>query len=247
MATGITASGYNVLAANYDVLMKDVPYPRWVEFISKYACRQGKPRITDVGCGTGTVALALARRGFEVTGIDQSVEMLAMARHKSDRENIPVSWIHGSFAQLNLTSDIIISTCDGVNHLLSIRELCQFLVHARSCLTAQGVLIFDINSESKFSNVLADNTFYWQEPGIEVVWVNDYSPPFNYANITLFELSNSGNYSKSTMMIIERCYRLPSLLYYLRRTGFSRISLWNNYKGRLRGNDASRITIVAHK
>ena len=39
--------------------------------------------VLDVGCGTGVVSLALAERGFEVTAVDHSPEMLAIARGKA--------------------------------------------------------------------------------------------------------------------------------------------------------------------
>jgi ubiquinone/menaquinone biosynthesis C-methylase UbiE len=49
-------------------------------------------RVLDVGSGTGRHALKLARRGASVTAIDQSPEMLAVARQAAQREGLPIDF-----------------------------------------------------------------------------------------------------------------------------------------------------------
>lgn len=46
-------------------------------------------RVLDVGCGPGRHALALARRGFDVVGVDLSVEFVALAREAAAAEELP--------------------------------------------------------------------------------------------------------------------------------------------------------------
>ncbi len=52
------------------------------------------PRILDAGCGTGRVAIELARRGFHVTGLDIDAAMLDSARAKAPE----LTWIEGDLA-----------------------------------------------------------------------------------------------------------------------------------------------------
>lgn len=54
--------------------------PRWRRFLVSRLPRGG--RVLDVATGTGLVAVELLRQGFEVTGVDQSPEMLAVARRR---------------------------------------------------------------------------------------------------------------------------------------------------------------------
>jgi len=58
----------------------------------------GVQRVLDVGCGTGTFALLLADRGFEVTGVDPALASLEVARAKPGADR--VRWIHGDATSL---------------------------------------------------------------------------------------------------------------------------------------------------
>jgi demethylmenaquinone methyltransferase / 2-methoxy-6-polyprenyl-1,4-benzoquinol methylase len=55
--------------------------PRWRRFLVSRLPRDGG-HVLDVATGTGLVAAELLRRGFKVTGVDQSTEMLAEARRR---------------------------------------------------------------------------------------------------------------------------------------------------------------------
>lgn len=57
-------------------------------------------RVLDAGCGTGRVAIELARRGFEVLGVDLDAAMLARARQDAPR----LAWLESDLATLDLTS-----------------------------------------------------------------------------------------------------------------------------------------------
>ncbi|WP_421120351.1 class I SAM-dependent methyltransferase [Aquihabitans daechungensis] len=59
------------------------------------------PRILDAGCGTGRVAIELAARGYDVTGIDLDGAMLAAARRKAPH----LTWIEGDLATMALDAE----------------------------------------------------------------------------------------------------------------------------------------------
>ena len=84
---------YHNLAASYDRLTNDVDYEATVAFYEEILKREGlAPRtVVDMACGTGSVSEILARKGYEVTGVDLSEEMLTEAMMKTmDMENRPM-------------------------------------------------------------------------------------------------------------------------------------------------------------
>jgi 2-polyprenyl-3-methyl-5-hydroxy-6-metoxy-1,4-benzoquinol methylase len=83
------------LAAIYDALEGDrSDLDVYVGIAEDLAAR----RVLDVGCGTGTFAILLADRGFEVTGVDPALAVLDVARAKPDADC--VRWIHGDATSL---------------------------------------------------------------------------------------------------------------------------------------------------
>ena len=52
-------------------------------------------RVLDMATGTGRAALAIARRGARVTGIDASIEMLTVARHRAEAAGLPIEFVEG--------------------------------------------------------------------------------------------------------------------------------------------------------
>lgn len=72
-------------------------------------------RVLDVGCGPGRHALAFARRGYQVTGIDLSPDFLALARDAAAAEGLVMTLLEGDVRALAYTDefDVAISLCQG--------------------------------------------------------------------------------------------------------------------------------------
>lgn len=89
------APQFTEVAPYYDRLMSNVPYRMWVDYLELLFSMLGvKPRrIVDLACGTGNVTFELAKRGYEVVGVDASCAMIEVARKKCAQYQRDVEFI----------------------------------------------------------------------------------------------------------------------------------------------------------
>lgn len=73
---------YTSFAQVYDLFMDNVPYEKWCNFIHEILQKDGMDEniILDLACGTGKMTRMLADRGYDMIGVDNSIEMLEIAR-----------------------------------------------------------------------------------------------------------------------------------------------------------------------
>jgi SAM-dependent methyltransferase len=94
---------------------------REVDFLLEELGLQPGSSILDVGCGTGRHSIELAKRGYAVTGLDLSQEMLAQAEQGAKVAGVKVNWIRSDAARFSLAEkyDAVICLCEGSMGLLS--------------------------------------------------------------------------------------------------------------------------------
>ena len=80
--------------------------------------------ILDIGCGTGRHSVELARRGFLVTGIDQSAGMLGEARKKAEEAGVKIEFIETPAQDYkpDRKFSTVISLCEGALCLFEERD-----------------------------------------------------------------------------------------------------------------------------
>ena len=132
-----------------------------------------KGKILDVGCGTGLLAKVLSEKGYSVTGIDSSAEMLRYAR-----ENAPTAeFILTDARDFRLPSvySASFSTFDALNHILSLKELQKVFQNVSECLLPGGIFVFDLNTDKHFE-LLNKQKEIRDKPGYFVSLLTEYFP-----------------------------------------------------------------------
>lgn len=135
----------------YDALYQEKDYEAECDFLEQVFARYAQSpihTILDLGCGTGGHALILAQRGYQVTGIDYSEEMLAIARAKAastlESSAFP-TFQHGDIRTLDLgqTYDAVIAMFAVMGYMVTNEDLAQAFGSVRRHLTPGGLFTFD--------------------------------------------------------------------------------------------------------
>ena len=144
------SASYGPLAGPYDALTGDVPYSALADWYETAFARAGRAvhTVLDLGCGTGTLSLLLAERGYELISADASGEMLSVFQQKlaSLPEGVTAPMLLCQRAQeLDLydTVDAAVCCLDGFNYFPP-EDLPEILRRLRLFISPGGVLCFDV-------------------------------------------------------------------------------------------------------
>lgn len=142
---------YSRLAEIYDYVMRHVDYVHWADYIQSIfsRCRVTPRTILELACGTGSLAEILCQRGYDVTGVDRSEAMIAVARRKAAHYGDRLSFMPGDMTDppVRTRFDAILCMYDSINYLLDLDAVRCMLEQTRSRLTPDGLMIFDACTE----------------------------------------------------------------------------------------------------
>ena len=113
-----------------------------VEFLVEALALEPGMRVLDVGCGPGRHALALARRGIEVVGVDHSPEFVLLAREAAAAETLPAEFREVDVRDLGYDAefDATICLCQGGFGLLGGRDEPEVFARIAASLRPGGRL-----------------------------------------------------------------------------------------------------------
>jgi SAM-dependent methyltransferase len=143
-----------------------------------------RAQILDLACGTGSLAIALAKHGHEVRGIDLSPEMIALAREKAlSIDNVSFETGDMTVFRADDKLDIILCTFDSINYLLELAGVQALFRQAASVLDPDGLFVFDANTANMYLNNRGES--YRRELGGQTILQRcDYDPKRGIATTT---------------------------------------------------------------
>lgn len=245
---------YRGFAQVYDVLMEHAPYNKWVDFTEEIIKNHHIQieKVLDLGCGTGEITIRLAEKGYDISGVDLSADMLSQAATKSIEEQIDITWVHQDIRQLagftNL--DLCISYCDVVNYITEKEDIKIAFQKVYESLREDGLFIFDVHSFQYVQNELTEQTFAEVNDELTYIWECESGDEAGemYHYITFFQRDGM-LYDRFDEVHHQKTYPVKMYETLLEQTGFREIKVYQDFDSyhRKPEHEAERIFIVAQK
>lgn len=209
------------------------------DFVEKELGYDRSRKILDIGCGTGRHSVELAKRGYEVTGIDLSLAQLARAKEKAKELDLKVEFQKMDARKLSFLEEFesALMLCEGAFPLMETDEMnYEILRSMTKALKPQGKAIFTtlnglfplFNSVEKFC---AQNS----SPGNAEYRNNIFDlMTFRDHNVTVFE-DDTG--IKRELKCDERYYVPCEITWLLKSLGYRKIDIFGAKLGAFSRDD----------
>jgi len=236
------ASAYHAIANMYDRHNAEIDYGAWADFVEETFRRHLPARpelLLDLACGTGSMTIELARRGYDMIGVDGSADMLNIAMDRTYDEGLSgILYLMQDMRTFELYGTVGAITCclDSVNYLTSTKDLDACFATAHNYLDPDGLFLFDVNTPYKFEHIYADNAYILEDEDPEggatyCGWQNFYDSKTRlcHFDLTVFREEADGRYRREEESHTERCYGREELIDALTRTGFELIGIYGGW------------------
>lgn len=249
---------YSGFAALYDMFMDNIPYEEWGQYLvgllKEYQVDQGI--IAELGCGTGKITELLAMEGYDMIGIDNSEEMLQIAREKllayeenDKRKNILYLLQDMREMELYGTVHAVVSICDSLNYITEEEDLLQVFRLVNNYLEPQGLFIFDLNTEYKYSEVMGDRNICENRENASFIWENYYYPveKINEYDLTIYAEADNGLYERMEETHFQKAYSLDQIQSLLEKAGMEYVTAYDAFTKEAPREDSERIYVIARE
>lgn len=214
-----------------------------VDFVLEELGLKPGDRVLDVGCGTGRHSIELAKRGYAVTGLDLSREMLSRAESAAQAAGVHVEWIQGDAARFSFPAsfDGAIGLCEGAFGLLgqqddAVKQPLSILQNVSRSLKPQTKAVFTVlNAAAMLRKYNNDDVVHGRFNPLTLVESSSLSPREGLAAVA----------------VRERGFVATELVLLFRISGMEVLNIWGgtagNWGRRLLDLDEIEIMVVAQK
>ncbi len=239
-------TAYAHLAKWFEYLNDDCGYENWSQYLIDKLSRFSLSVGLDVGCGGGWFTRAFQKRGYQMTGMDISPEMLDFAQEKAFKEGVRSEYILGDISKMKLPSrfDFVTAINDCVNYIPKNRLAAAFK-NVRGALKRGGIFLFDISSARKFKEKIANTVSADDRDDVTYISFNREEADGVTMDVTLFVKRADGAFERLDETHRQYAYTEEEILSLLQENGFDVLES----EGHLGENKAisDRITFLAKK
>jgi SAM-dependent methyltransferase len=243
---------YGEFAYSYDLFMDNIPYDAWADYLQGILLEYGIDRglVLELACGTGSMTVRMADRGYDMIGLDISEEMLELAREKCSSQ---VLFLCQDMRRMELygTVSAIYCVCDGMNYLLEPQELQRVFAGANNYLEAGGVFIFDMKTEYFYREILGNRMIAENREDASFLWENEYhrDTGINEYLLTVYRLEDESRdlFSRCDELHYQRAYSTGQIRKLLAAAGMEFVAVYDAFTREAPTEKSERVYFVARE
>ena len=215
-------SAYSHLAKWFEYLNDDCGYENWSQYLISKLSRYPLAVGLDVGCGGGWFTRAFQRRGYVMTGLDISAEMLDFAQETAMKAGLRSEYLLGDISKMKLPQrfDFVTAINDCVNYIPK-TKLNAALKNIRGALKKGGIFLFDISSKKKIDGKIANTVSVDDREEITYLSFNRPEEDGVTMEVTLFAKNEDGSYQRLDETHRQYAYEETEILTALETNGFT--------------------------
>ncbi len=244
---------YTGFAQVYDIFMDNIPYDEWgayvADILERYGVRDGL--VLDMGCGTGAMTRYLNRRHYDMIGIDNSEEMLAIAREKSGAEDAGILYLLQDMRSFELYGTVraAVSICDSMNYILDEDGLSQVFALVNNYLDPGGLFIFDLNTVYKYQKILGEQTIAENREDCSFIWDNYYyeDEMINEYDLSIFVREKDALFRRFQEIHYQRAWPLETVRTLLEKSGLEVLAIYDAFTYNKPEPESERVYFVARE
>ena len=213
---------YVNLAKWFEYLNDDCGYENWSQYLiaklKEYSLKDG----LDVGCGGGWFTRAFFKAGYRMTGLDASAEMLDFAQETAVKEGVRGEYLLGDVSKMKLPKRFDFATAinDCINYIPK-NKLNAAFKNVAGALKKGGIFLFDISSERKFREKIANTVCADDREEITYLSFNKTENDCVAMDVTLFVKRKDGAFDRLDETHTQYIYREEEIIQALENNGFS--------------------------
>lgn len=218
----MNTAAYTNLAKWFEYLNDDCDYEKWSQYLilklKAFPVKQG----LDVGCGGGWFTRAFQKHGYQMTGMDASAQMLDYAQETALKTGVRSEYILGDITAKKPPKRFDFATAinDCVNYIPK-RKLAAAFKNIASGLKKGGVFLFDVSSERKFCEKIANTVSVDDRDEVTYLSFNRVNGDEAIMDVSLFVKRPDGSYTREDETHVQYIYREKEILDCLQASGFT--------------------------
>ncbi|MDH7568241.1 MAG: class I SAM-dependent methyltransferase [Armatimonadota bacterium] len=233
----------------YNALYTEVQWAAATEDVEQLLALAGTPpgaSVLDLPCGPGRHSLALARRGFRVTGVDLNAAYLGRARRRAEEEGLNVEWVRDNMRRFCRPEafDLVINLYTSFGYFEDPADDRAVALNFWRSLRPGGALVMELEGKEIMARDFRPREWRWEADGSPLLVERTIRPGWDWVENRWILIRGA---TRHDFVVSHRLYSATELTGLLREMGFGVVKSFGNLSGAPYDHRASKLVVVARK